>query len=185
MMPDPIISVRGEATLQVEPEIAVVWVAVQARDASRQRAVELLAKRTGDVSSTIKGFGDAIEKLESLPVNVQPVFKDAKPREKISGYYARGGFTVTVKDFAVLAELVTGLDDSDLVTVNGPDCGCGRTARCTAPRGSPRPRMPPRGRGSTRRRSAGGSTAWSRRPTPGCSHRRPGTWGSRRPGWLL
>jgi len=120
-MPEPVISVRGEATLEVEPEIAVVWVAVQARDASRQRAVELLAKRTGDVSSTIKGFGDAIEQLESLPVNVQPVFKDAKPREKISGYYARGGFTVTVKDFAVLGELVTGLADSDLVTVNGPD----------------------------------------------------------------
>jgi len=120
-MPEPVISVRGEATLEVEPEIAVVWVAVQARDASRQRAVELLAKRTGDVSSTIKGFGDAVEKLESQPVNVQPVFKDAKPREKISGYYARGGFTVTVRDFAVLGELVTGLADSDLVTVNGPD----------------------------------------------------------------
>ena len=120
-MPEPVISVRGEATMEVEPEIAVVWVAVQARDASRQRAVELLAKRTGDVSSTIKGFGDAVEKLESQPVNVQPVFKDGKPREKISGYYARGGFTVTVRDFAVLGELVTSLADADLVTVNGPD----------------------------------------------------------------
>ena len=120
-MPEPVISVRGEATMEVEPEIAVVWVAVQARDASRQRAVELLAKRTGDLSGTIKGFGDAIEKLESQPVNVQPVFKDSKPREKISGYYARGGFTVTVRDFAVLGELVTGLADSDLVTVAGPD----------------------------------------------------------------
>ena len=120
-MPEPVISVRGEATLQVEPEIAVVWVAVQARDASRQRAVALLATRNGALSSTIKGFGEAVEKLESQPVNVQPVFKDGKPREKISGYYARGGFTVTVRDFAVLGELVTGLADADLVTVTGPD----------------------------------------------------------------
>ena len=120
-MPEPVISVRGEASLEVEPEIAVVWVAVQARDASRQRAVELLARRTGALSSTIKGFGDAVEKLESQPVNVQPVFKDGKAREKISGYYARGGFTVTVSDFAILGELVTGLTDTDLVTVNGPD----------------------------------------------------------------
>jgi hypothetical protein len=120
-MPDPVISVRGEASLEVEPEIAIVWVAVQARDASRQRAVELLAKRTGGVSSTIKGFGEAVEKLESQPVNVQPVFKDGKAREKISGYYARGGFTVTVRDFAILGEMVTGLADADLVTVNGPD----------------------------------------------------------------
>ena len=120
-MPDPVVSVRGEASLEVEPEIAVVWVAVQARDAGRQRAVELLARRSGAVSSTIKGFGDAVEKLESQPVNVQPVFKDGKPREKISGYYARGGFTVTVRDFAILGELVTGLADADLVTVTGPD----------------------------------------------------------------
>jgi uncharacterized protein len=120
-MAEPVISVRGEATLEVEPEIAVVWVAVQARDASRQRAVQLLAKRSGAISSMIKEFGDAIEKLESQPVNVQPVFKDGKPREKISGYYARGGFTVTVKDFAILGELVTGLADADLVTVTGPD----------------------------------------------------------------
>jgi uncharacterized protein len=120
-MPEPVISVRGEASLEVEPEIAVVWVAVQARDASRQRAVELLARRTGALSSTIKGFGDAVEKLESQPVNVQPVFSGGKARERISGYYARGGFIVTVSDFAILGELVTGLTDADLVTVNGPD----------------------------------------------------------------
>ena len=120
-MPEPVISVRGEANLEVEPEIAVVWVTVQARDANRQRAVELLAKRSGAISGTIKGFGEAVEKLESQPVVVQPVFKDGKPREKIAGYYARGGLTVTVRDFAILGELVTGLADGDLVTVTGPD----------------------------------------------------------------
>jgi uncharacterized protein YggE len=120
-MPEPVISVRGEASLEVEPEIAIVWVSVQARDADRHRAVDQLARRTGAVSSTIKGFGDAVEKLESQPVNVQPVFKDGKPRERIAGYVARAGFTVTVKDFTVLGELVTGLADADLVTVTGPD----------------------------------------------------------------
>jgi uncharacterized protein YggE len=121
MMPEPVISVRGEATLEVEPEIAVVWVTVQARDASRHRAVELLAGRTGKVGDTIKGFGEAIERLESQPVTVQPVLKDARAKEKIYAYIARAGYTVTVRDFAVLGELVTGLTDADLVTVTGPD----------------------------------------------------------------
>jgi len=121
-MPEPVISVRGEASLEVEPEIAIVWVSVQARDASRQRAVELLARRSGAVSSTIKGFGEAIEKLESQPVNVQPVFKDGRAsKERISGYLARAGFTVTVRDFAVLGEFVTGLADADMVSVAGPE----------------------------------------------------------------
>src|SRR5207244_7521043 len=91
-MPEPVISVRGEASLEVEPEIAVVWVSVAARDANRHRAIELLAGRTGRASDTIKGFGEAIEKLESQPVVVQPVFKDGRAIQKVSGYYARAGF---------------------------------------------------------------------------------------------
>lgn len=121
MPAEPVISVRGEATLEVEPEIAVVWVAVLARDADRHRAVELLTQRSGRVSDMIKGFGEAIEKLESQPVNVQPVFKDGRIREKVAGYLARAGFTVTIRDFAVLGELVAGLAGADMVTVTGPD----------------------------------------------------------------
>jgi uncharacterized protein len=120
-MPEPVISVRGEASLEVEPEVAVVWVAVQARDPDRHRAVELLARRTGAVSGTIKGFGEAIEKLESQPVSVQPVFKDGRGKERISGYVAQAGFTVTVRDFAVLGEFVTGLADAEMASVTGPD----------------------------------------------------------------
>jgi uncharacterized protein len=120
-MPEPVISVRGEASLEVEPEIAVVWVTVQARDPNRHRAVELLVKRTGQVGDTIKGFGEAVEKLESQPVTVQPIFKDARAKEKVFAYIARAGYTVTVRDFAVLGELVTGLADADLVTLGGPD----------------------------------------------------------------
>jgi uncharacterized protein YggE len=121
MPAEPVISVRGEASLEVEPEIAVVWVSVQARDADRHRAVELLARRSGAVSSTIKGFGEAVEKLESQPVNVQPVFKDGRVKERISGYLARAGFTVTVRDFAVLGEFVTGLANAEMVSVTGPE----------------------------------------------------------------
>ncbi len=120
-MPEPVISVRGEASLEVEPEIAVVWVAVQARDPDRHRAVELLAGRTGTVGDTIKGFGEAIEKLESRPTSVHPVFKDGRSRERIYFYAAQAGFTVTVRDFAVLGDLVTGLAGAELVTVAGPE----------------------------------------------------------------
>jgi uncharacterized protein YggE len=121
MPAEPVISVRGEATLEVEPEIAVVWATVMARDAHRYRAVELLAGRTARVSGMITGFGEAIEKLESEPVNVQPVFKEGKVREKVSGYLARAGFTVTVRDFTALGDLVAGLAGGDMVTVAGPD----------------------------------------------------------------
>jgi uncharacterized protein YggE len=123
MPAEPVISVRGEATLEVEPEIAVAWVVVMARHADRHKAVDLLAARSSRVGDMIKGYGEAIEKLESQPVNVQPVFKDDKVREKVAGYLARGGFTVTVRDFAILGDLVAGLADADMVAVTGPDWG--------------------------------------------------------------
>jgi uncharacterized protein YggE len=120
MPTEPVISVRGEAVLEVDPEIALVWVTVTARDRDRHRAVALLADRTRRVTAVIKGHGDAVEKLDSGRVSIWPEFKDNKARERISGYAAQASLTATVTDFAVLGDLVTGLAGQELVTVNGP-----------------------------------------------------------------
>jgi uncharacterized protein len=140
MPEEPVISVRGEATLEVEPEIALVSVTVMARDKDRRRALDLLAGRNGQVAALIKGYGDAVEKLESEPVTVQPAFKDPKARERVTGYLARSGFQVTISDFSVLGELVPRLADEEMVAVAGPvwrlrmDSGVYREARLTAAR---------------------------------------------------
>jgi uncharacterized protein YggE len=118
---EPVISVRGEAVLEVEPEIAVVWVSVMARDKDRRRAVDLLAERAERITAQIKGYGEAIEKLESGPVSVRPEFREGKPRERITGYVAEAGITTTVTDFDILGDLVTGLADREMVAVTGPE----------------------------------------------------------------
>ena len=123
MPTEPVISVRGEAVLEVDPEIAVVWVLVMARDKDRRRAVELLADRSKRVTAQIKGFGGAIEKLDSGRVNVQPEFASGKPRERITGYVAQASMTATVTDFDVLGNLVAGLAGQEMVSVNGPGWG--------------------------------------------------------------
>jgi hypothetical protein len=116
----PVISVRGEAQLEVEPEIAVVGVTVMAQDKDRRHALELLAGRTRAVADLIKGYGDAVEKLDSGPARVHPAFKDGKGRERVTGYVAQAGFTVTVGDFTVLGELVPRLAATEMVAVTGP-----------------------------------------------------------------
>jgi uncharacterized protein YggE len=120
MATEPVISVRGEAVLEVEPEIAIVWVSVLARDKDRQRAVKLLTDRNARVTALIKGYGDAIEKLDSGLVTVRPEFKDGKARERITGYVAQANLTATVTDFDVLGDLVVGLAGQEMVTVTGP-----------------------------------------------------------------
>lgn len=116
----PVISVRGGSQFEVEPEIALLGVTVMAQDKDRHHALELLARRTRAVADLIKGYGEAVEKLESGPATVHPVFKDGKGRERVTGYVARAGFSVTVSDFTVLGELVPRLASEEMVTVTGP-----------------------------------------------------------------
>ena len=124
MTAQPSISVRGEATLEVDPEIAVVSVTLMARDADRHRALDLLAKRNAQVMALLRAQGGAVEKIESGSVNVHPEFKPSKIggkiKERIAGYVAQGSVGVTVGDFTVLGDLVAGLASEEMVAVTGP-----------------------------------------------------------------
>jgi uncharacterized protein YggE len=115
----PVISVRGEATLEVDPEIAVVGVTVQARDRDRETVLRRLADRNREVTDLIKGYGEAVEKLESGPVSVRPELKEKRAGERVAGYFATASTTVTIRDFTVLGELIVRLADAELATVDG------------------------------------------------------------------
>lgn len=116
----PVISVRGEASLEVEPEIAIVSVIVQARDRDREKVLRRLADRNHQVSGLIKGYGEAVEKLESGSAHVRPELKDKRAGERVAGYLAQAGLRVTIRDFTVLGGLIVSLADAELVTVEGP-----------------------------------------------------------------
>lgn len=119
MSSQPVISVRGEAVLEVEPEIAVVNVAVEARDKDRRAVLDRLARRNHQLIERIRSYGDSVEKLESQPSAVYPDIKN-KRDERVGGYLARAGLVITVRDFTVLSELVAMLADGELAGVTGP-----------------------------------------------------------------
>ena len=116
----PVISVRGEATLEVEPEIAVVGVTVQARDRDRETVLHRLADRNRQITDLVKGYGEAVEKLASGPVSVRPELKEKRAGERVAGYLGQAGTTVTIRDFTILGELIVSLADGELVTMDGP-----------------------------------------------------------------
>jgi uncharacterized protein len=125
MTAQPSISVRGEATLEVDPEIAVISVTIMARDADRRRVIDLFAKRNAQVMALVRAQGDAVEKIESASVSVHPELrpdkgKERKAKERIFSYLARGSVSVTVGDFTVLGDLVAGLASEEMVAVTGP-----------------------------------------------------------------
>lgn len=120
MTSQPTISVRGEATLEVDPELAVVQVTVMARDKDRQRALDLLARRNEQILTLIRAHGEGVERLDSSPAHASPVLRDPRVRERVAGYVAQAGATVTVSDFSILGDLVMKLAGQEMVTVTGP-----------------------------------------------------------------
>src|SRR5215469_5697371 len=105
----PVISVRGEAYLEADPEIAVISVQVQARDRDRRAVLDRLVSRHRQVLDLVREYGDAVEKTESGPASAHPELKPKGDRERVAGYAGQASARVTVRDFTVLGELVARL----------------------------------------------------------------------------
>ncbi len=116
----PVISVRGEAWLEADPEIAVINIAVQARDRDRRAVLDRLVSRNRQVLDLVREYGDAVEKVESGPASAHPEFKQKGDKERVTGYVGQASARVTVRDLSVLGELVARLAELELVTVAGP-----------------------------------------------------------------
>src|SRR5262249_62355130 len=99
MVQHPVISVRGEAYLEGEPEIAVISVTVEARDRDRRTVLDRLASRNTQVLGLIKGYGEAIEKLESGPASVYPDIKHKERGERVARYLGRASAQGVIPDF--------------------------------------------------------------------------------------
>lgn len=120
MAQQPVISVRGEASMEADPEIAVISVTVQARDRDRRTVLDRLASRNTQMLDLIKGYGEAVEKLESGPASVYPDVRHKERGERVTVYLGHASARVVIRDFTVLGELMARLADAELVTVAGP-----------------------------------------------------------------
>lgn len=118
MVDSPVVTVHGEASREVPPELAQFAVTVQARDKDRQAALARLAERAAAVRVLIEEYADAVERRETGALQVRPELK--RSGERVVAYNGRVTTTVTVTDFTVLGELMLRLADQDQVEISGP-----------------------------------------------------------------
>ncbi|GHH02686.1 SIMPL domain-containing protein [Streptomyces lanatus] len=116
----PRIAVRGEASLEVDPEIARIGVSVASRGKDRRAALDDLTRRNAAVLDLIKTYGDAVERLETGAFSISPELKDKGRGERVHAYHGRVHITAVLTDFTALGELTTRLADLDLTRVDGP-----------------------------------------------------------------
>ncbi|MFF2194717.1 SIMPL domain-containing protein [Streptomyces sp. NPDC058157] len=116
----PRVAVRGEARLEVDPEIARIGITVTARGTDRRSALDDLTRRNNTVLDLVKSYGDPVEKLETGAFSITPELTRHGRAERVRAYHGTVHITAELNDFTALGELTTRLADLELTRVDGP-----------------------------------------------------------------
>src|ERR1041385_351470 len=107
----PRIAVRGEAHLEVDPEIARIGITVSARGTDRRSALDDLTRRNTTVLNLVKSYGEAVERLETGALSIAPELTRHGRGERVRAYHGRVHLTAELTDFTALGELTSRLAD--------------------------------------------------------------------------
>ncbi|MFD8147303.1 SIMPL domain-containing protein [Streptomyces sp. NPDC059708] len=116
----PRVAVRGEARLEVDPEIARIGITVTARGTDRRSALDDLTRRNNAVLDLVKSYGEPVEKLETGAFSITPELTRHGRAERVRAYHGTVHITAELNDFTTLGELTTRLADLELTRVDGP-----------------------------------------------------------------
>jgi uncharacterized protein len=114
--PVPEVTVRGEAVLLTEPEIAELTLTALARARDRRTALERCRARQAEAAAAIAAAGDAVEATETTGIAVHTEIDQDRTTTAVASVQTR----VTLTDFAALGELLVTLGEIDDVDVFGP-----------------------------------------------------------------
>jgi uncharacterized protein len=120
MAQHPVLAVRGEAVLEVDPEIARIEVSVGAVGSHQAKTLQLLNERVAAVDKVLASFSDVIEKTETSGFRVSPQLARRVGRGQAPNYHGAVYHVITVADFDRLGELMARLAEQDEIEVGGP-----------------------------------------------------------------
>jgi uncharacterized protein YggE len=113
------VSVRGEAVLVVEPEIADLAVTVRVRARDRQTALERCRAVQEQVTGVVQQAGDAVETAETAAVALYLEHSHTGHGDPVASQHTR----IRVAALDAVGELVVELARLDDVEVSGPSWG--------------------------------------------------------------
>ncbi|MFE9672729.1 SIMPL domain-containing protein [Streptomyces sp. NPDC006259] len=116
----PLLVVRGESTLEVDPEIARLGITVTARGRDRRTTLDDLTRRNTEALNLIRSYGDAVTDVSTGAVSLTPELAQHGRGERVRTHHGRVHLTAELTDFTALGELTTRLADLDLTWIDGP-----------------------------------------------------------------
>lgn len=115
----PVVTVRGEASVEVESDLVDLYLSVGSRGTDRAGVLRELEARAAELGALIDGFQTAIERRSTDGFSVHPEFGGSKGG-KVRGYSGQMSTHLTLHDFSVLSELVVGANAIELSDVGSP-----------------------------------------------------------------
>jgi uncharacterized protein len=116
----PTLAVRGEAVLEVPPEVARIDISVAADERDQTTTLRLLSERAAAVDKVLASFPECIEKSETSGVRVSPRLTGRTMRPGEAGYHGAVYHAITVTGFDRLGEFMAQLAEQEQTEVGGP-----------------------------------------------------------------
>jgi uncharacterized protein YggE len=118
-MTAPMVTVRGEAQIEVSPDLATLSVTVHSAGESSERVRAELAEASSRIVGLLEQYAAAIEQSSTTGLHIAPVFH-RRTGTRITGY--RGTFSnqIVVHDLESLSPIVFALGPLPKSQIDGP-----------------------------------------------------------------
>ncbi|MGI5951557.1 MAG: SIMPL domain-containing protein [Brooklawnia sp.] len=121
-MTQPIVSVRGQATIVVAPETAAIVVHALVRRPKRADVEADLVRIDSAIQAVLTRMRSALRRSSASAISIHPVLKDRRSTA-IQTYQGRRSWHLDVHDFSALPELLSLLLIGDEIEIAGPYWG--------------------------------------------------------------
>lgn len=116
----PLLTTRGHAELDAEPELARISVTVTARGRDRRTTLDDLTRRNTTALDLIKSYDQAVTHVSTGTLTLTPELSEHGRGERVRAYLGHVHLSAELTDFTALGELTTRLADQELTRVDGP-----------------------------------------------------------------
>src|SRR3974390_1978802 len=137
---DRLITVTGEGSVALAPDIAVIRIGVSTQGKTAAEASNANAQKMAAVLGAIKDAGIAERDVQTAALSVQPQYDSSKPgTPRLIGFQVSNQVTVKIRDIKELPNLIDraisdGANEMSGIefVVGGGGCATGRTRRADA-----------------------------------------------------
>lgn len=117
--PPPIVTVTGEASIDVTPDLALVSAGMMSQGKTAREAAEANAHAMAPILAALKEGGVEDADVQTSQLSIQPMLEQNRGPGRVTGFQASNQVTVKVRDTAKVSDMVDRLVGAGANTLTG------------------------------------------------------------------